>query len=115
MDKNVISLTKLYYRKSLLSTIVANNTNVTDALKNLTIKDAVINLMTAWNQFDPQVIRKCWRNILVQYDDENVPLAILIPMGQYSPEPHIRIAWFFTYIGTPSKSYLLLFIVYVNV
>ena len=81
MDQNVIRLTKLYYRKSLLSTIVANNTNVTDALKNLTIKDAVINLMTAWNHLDPQVIKKCWRNILEVQDDvdddENVPLMIL--------------------------------------
>ena len=57
--------------------------NVTNALKNQTIKDAVINLMNAWNHLDPQVIKKkCWRNILeVQNDvDENnktVPLMIL--------------------------------------
>ena len=51
-------------------------------MKNLIIKDAVIYLLTAWNHLDPQVIKKCWRNILeVQNDvddnNKNVPLLIL--------------------------------------
>jgi hypothetical protein len=47
MDRNVIRLTKSYYRKSLLAIIVANDPNITESLKNLTIKDANINLMGA--------------------------------------------------------------------
>jgi hypothetical protein len=64
MDRNVIKLTKSYYRKSLLAIIVANDPNITESLKNLTIKDAIINLMGAWNCLVSKMIAKCWRNIL---------------------------------------------------
>lgn len=82
MDQNVIRLTKLYYRNSLLSTVIENDMNVSESLKKLTIKDAVINLMAAWNYLHPEIIKKCWRNILEGVcsnfdDDENVPLAVL--------------------------------------
>ncbi|XP_066253462.1 jerky protein homolog-like [Euwallacea similis] len=51
MDQNVIRLTKLYYRSSFLSTIVSSKCeDISKVLKELTIKDAIINLSIAWNR-----------------------------------------------------------------
>lgn len=48
MDQNIIKLTKLYYRNYLLASIVANvNIGVGEALKTLTVKDAIVNLVSA--------------------------------------------------------------------
>ncbi|XP_066259146.1 jerky protein homolog-like [Euwallacea similis] len=82
MDQNVIRLTKLYYRNSLLADVIASNSNITDTLKNLTIKEAVVNLTAAWNRLDSQIIAKCWRNILEntemsEDDDDELPLSVL--------------------------------------
>ncbi|KAH0815288.1 hypothetical protein GEV33_007503 [Tenebrio molitor] len=81
MDQNVIRLTKLYYRKSLLASIVANDSNITESLKSLTIKDAIVNLMGAWNRLDSKMIAKCWRNILQvsenNEDEDDLPLSVL--------------------------------------
>lgn len=85
MDQNVIRLTKLYYRSSLLSTIVSSECeDMSKVLKELTIKDAIISLSIAWNRVEAETIRKCWRNILNfrenddYSDSENdVPLSLL--------------------------------------
>jgi hypothetical protein len=44
--------------------MTANDSNITEALKNLTINDTVVKLMGAWNRLDSKIIAKCWRNIL---------------------------------------------------
>lgn len=83
MDQNVIRITKLYYRSSLLSSIVSSRSeNLSKLLKELTIKDAVINLSLAWNRLEVDTIKKCWKNILNFTDDdadseEDIPLSIL--------------------------------------
>lgn len=85
MDQNAIRITKLYYRSSLLSSIVSSNSqDLSKLLKELTIKDAVVNLALAWNRLEPDTIRKCWVNILNfnrNVDDEeledDIPLSIL--------------------------------------
>lgn len=60
MDQNIIKLTKLYYRNSLLASIVANeNIGVGEALKTLTVKDAIVNLVSAWSQIKIWVITSC--------------------------------------------------------
>ncbi|XP_045468009.1 jerky protein homolog-like [Harmonia axyridis] len=47
MDQNVLRLTKLFYRKSVLSSMITKRGTVADALKSLTLKDAVIHLHMA--------------------------------------------------------------------
>lgn len=80
MDQNIIRLTKLYYRTSLLSSVIASS-NVTEKLKKLTLKDAVICLNQAWNKLSKESITKCWENILSLENDEDpeddLPLSIV--------------------------------------
>lgn len=84
MDQNVIRLTKLFYRRSLLSTIVASDSNdISAVIKNLSLKDAVTHLTLAWMNVKEEIIAKCWKNILSDSfnsdsdSEEDVPLAIL--------------------------------------
>lgn len=81
MDQNVLRLTKLYYRNSLLTSIILKKDNIAEALKSLTIKDAVLTVSAAWNKLDQSIINKCWKNILsnnTEFDDEdNLPLSVL--------------------------------------
>lgn len=80
MDQNVIRLTKLYYRSSLLRNIIANGSDI-GTLKDLTLKDAVTNLMSAWNRIDPAIIAKCWNKLLDfsdQDEEDDLPLAELL-------------------------------------
>lgn len=80
MDQNVLRLTKLYYRNSLLSSVIATGQSIGIALKKLTLKDAMFHLAHAWDKLDSTVISKCWHNILMSEpneDEENLPLSIL--------------------------------------
>lgn len=53
IDQNEIRLTKLYYRTSLLSTIISSNQPVGDLLKSLTLRDAVTNFPS--NNMQPKL------------------------------------------------------------
>lgn len=81
MDQNILRLTKLYYRKSLLSSIIAADENVGEALKKLNLKDAILHLHGAWQKVSTSTISKCWRPILsnnYHYSDEDsIPLSEL--------------------------------------
>lgn len=80
MDQNVIRITKLFYRKILLSQLLSKGSDISAMLQTYTLRDAVSNLTLAWNMLKPIVIEKCWRNILtINSDDEddNVPLSVL--------------------------------------
>lgn len=82
MDQNAIRLTKLFYRNSLLASIVATGTDVIEALKKLTLRDAIGYLDSAWQRLEKKTIAKCWTNILSSIGDEedcdeDIPLATL--------------------------------------
>lgn len=82
MDQNIIRLTKLYYRTSLLASIIAKPGEPSTLLKNLTLKDAVINLHHAWNRLEQGTIAKCWKPLLysgvnVNTSEDDIPLSIL--------------------------------------
>ncbi|CAH1378744.1 unnamed protein product [Tenebrio molitor] len=83
MCQNVIQLTKLFYRSNLLSLVVSRNSNqIAKSIKELNLKDAVINLSLAWDKVEPDVIKKCWENILIPPENdsdskEDVPLEAL--------------------------------------
>ncbi|XP_050304065.1 jerky protein homolog-like [Anthonomus grandis grandis] len=48
LDQNAIRLTKLFYRKNLLSQIIGTNQDIGDALKHISLKDAILNFALAW-------------------------------------------------------------------
>jgi hypothetical protein len=83
MDQNVIRLKKLHYRTALLSTIITNNVkDVREFIKKLNLKDAVMNLISGWDQIKEDTIAKCWNKILdfsESYEDaeDDIPLHIL--------------------------------------
>lgn len=82
MDQNILRLTKLYYRNSLLTSIVTGDDAVGAALKKITLKDAVLHLAAAWEKLSAQVIIKCWHNILVKtnlmaVEEDDLPLSVL--------------------------------------
>ncbi|XP_050306325.1 jerky protein homolog-like [Anthonomus grandis grandis] len=70
-------------RKNLLSQIIGTNQDIGDALKHISLKDAILNLVLAWRNLRPEVIEKCWHNLLLpladEVDDEedNIPLSVL--------------------------------------
>jgi hypothetical protein len=84
MDQNVIKLTKLFYRNSLLSYLVSfeQQNTLYEAIKAFSLKDTVTLLSTAWNKVEKETIAKCWKHILSVPDDnsdseEDMPLNIL--------------------------------------
>ncbi|XP_066259645.1 jerky protein homolog-like [Euwallacea similis] len=84
MDQNILRLTKVYYRKSLLSSIVSSEEAIAVALKKISLKDAILHLSAAWDKLDVTVIKKCWKNIFSGFDgdkenedEDNLPLSIL--------------------------------------
>lgn len=81
MDQNILRLTKLYYRNSLLSSVVSTEDGMAAALNKISLKDPMIHLDVAWEKLSPTVIEKCWRNILPHFskhnedaDEDNIPL-----------------------------------------
>lgn len=71
MDQNPIKVTKLKYRNSLLSKIVANdNQSVADLLMSHNIKDAIILLNEAWNSLPDSVLKTAWKPLLNWRDDD---------------------------------------------
>ncbi|XP_054088882.1 jerky protein homolog-like [Zeugodacus cucurbitae] len=83
MDQNAIRLTKLFYRNSLLSSVVQKE-NINTALKDLTLFNAVQLIAAALEKVSGVVLEKCWKNILInkttpddEDDEDNIPLADL--------------------------------------
>lgn len=81
MDQNAIRLTKLFYKNSLLSEIVATNVKeVSQFLKQHTLCSACFLLSSAWEKITSEVLKKCWKKILTwELDDpeDDIPLAVL--------------------------------------
>lgn len=84
MDQNIIRLTKLHYRSSLLSTIVADRSlSVQEHLKALTVKDATVYLSEAWKKIQPSTIVKCWHKILPKNEDGEFDPEDDLPLSTY--------------------------------
>ncbi|XP_066260464.1 jerky protein homolog-like [Euwallacea similis] len=80
MDQNAIRLTKLYYRKFLLSSVLSKNPeNISEALKQVTLQEAVLNLHMAWNALNQQTIQKYWKNLFCtnDQDEDDIPLSVI--------------------------------------
>lgn len=80
MDQNVINLTKLFYKKSLLVHIVASD-DFEKALKEFTLKDAILLLWKSWQDVSSLAIKNCWKKIMQpseQWDlEDEIPLRDL--------------------------------------
>jgi hypothetical protein len=86
LDQNIIQLTKLAYRKSLLSHILSSDEDdISKCIKSLTLRDAVFWLSHAWQSISPVTISKSWKKILNsevtdhdEYENEDhLPLSVL--------------------------------------
>lgn len=81
MDQNVIRITKLFYRKNLLAQVMSKSENIGEALKALTLRDAVFNLHVAWRSVKQNTIEKCWHNLLSSAssieEEDDIPLSVL--------------------------------------
>ena len=64
MDQNPIKLTKLFYRKKLLSQLIGDGGDIEKLLKRHSIRDALILLNQAWDEITQAVLRKSWSNLL---------------------------------------------------
>lgn len=71
MDQNAIRLIKLHYRKSLLVHILSfEESDISNTLKNINLKDAVFLLASSWDKVTSESIQKCWRKIFFYPDDD---------------------------------------------
>lgn len=81
MDQNVIRLTKLNYKKSLLSHIVRRGKTIDESLRNINLKDAICFLANAWNTLNVSSIRSSFQKLFDKssdWDNEDViPLSEL--------------------------------------
>lgn len=82
MDQNLIQNIKVRYRKLLLQSIISQESeDVVRILKNYTLKDAVMNLNTAWQSISTSNIRKSWTQLWPEVDrwneEDEIPLAEL--------------------------------------
>lgn len=79
MDQNELKLTKLYYRQHLLTTVISKNTeNLSEALKELTLRDEILNLKLEWDPLKEEVIEECQHNTFSdETDGDNIALNVL--------------------------------------
>lgn len=81
MDQHVIQAVKLFYRKDLLKKIVASETDIPTTLKSINLKNVIFSLQEAWYQVHQDLIKKSWKPLLKEMDEEDeddkIPLATL--------------------------------------
>ncbi|XP_067617374.1 jerky protein homolog-like [Eurosta solidaginis] len=82
MDQNAIRITKLYYRNSILASVAAKGFKLLEALKQITLKDAIVTLESAWSKVDAVVLSKRWSNVLSMVEnqedpEDDIPLSVL--------------------------------------
>ncbi|XP_050294226.1 tigger transposable element-derived protein 2-like [Anthonomus grandis grandis] len=83
LDQNVLRITKLFYRKGLLSSILSKRQGVAEVLKVITLRAAIMQLHMAWQKIEPSVILKCWNIILGKnLEEDDLPLARLKEMWE---------------------------------
>lgn len=51
---------------------------MSESLRELTLRGAILNMKLAWDSLDEEVIDKCWHNkFTVGIDEDNIPLIVL--------------------------------------
>lgn len=82
LDQNAINLTKIYYKKNLLTNLIGTKgTDLEKKLKDFNIRMAVTLLANAWDKVSAVAIKKCW-NVLMSKneqwtDEDDLPLSLL--------------------------------------
>lgn len=81
MDQNVIRLTKLNYKTSLLSDIVRRGKTIDESLRNINLKHAICFLANAWDAVNVTSIQSSFQKLFevtAERDSEDViPLSEL--------------------------------------
>lgn len=91
MDQNVIQATKLQYKKSLLSHVVAQDSDIISILKKLNLKDVVFYLTAAWDSVKPQLIRTSWNKILGKESTQEENTEVIDEASQATIRDLVRI------------------------
>lgn len=88
MDNNVILSLKTGYKKKVLFRIINQDSDFTQSMKQLTIKDAIFTAVEAWDEVSPEVIRSSWKKVWPSAEncdeehpwepEDEIPLATLI-------------------------------------
>lgn len=86
MDQNPIKVTKLNYRKKLLTQLIGEGGELNDLLKRHSIRNAIILLKQAWDDLPQKVLKNSWSNLMnwdsKDYDsDDDLPLAQLLSVN----------------------------------
>lgn len=82
LDQNAIKLTKLYYKKNLLTHLVGvRGSDLEEKLKKCNIRTAVAFLANAWDKVSENAIKSCW-NVLMSNNDnwtseDDLPLSTI--------------------------------------
>lgn len=82
LDQNVINLTKQYYKKNLLTHLVAiRGQDLDEKIKNFNLGKAVNILAVAWERISATSIKNCW-NVLMENDvhwsnEDDITLSII--------------------------------------
>lgn len=88
MDQNVIQMIKNNYKKKILLNAISREANISETLKQLNIKDAVLTVSDAWDEVGKQAIKSSWKKMWpsITEDDETweeelIPLQELIRLA----------------------------------
>ncbi|VEN43486.1 unnamed protein product [Callosobruchus maculatus] len=66
MDQGAIEWLKRRYRRKYISSILEKSEqgfNIFEAMKSLTIKDAIYTIAASWDELKPDTLRKSWRKL----------------------------------------------------
>lgn len=80
MDQNVINLTKMFYKKSLLAHLIGTGgSNFEEKIKLFNLRKAICIFFNSWEKVSPTAIKNCWNVLLCpdsQWTEEDlIPLS----------------------------------------
>lgn len=95
MDQGVIQNIKTNYRKKLELTLMTSNDSLTNAIRQITLKDVVFWLHESWESVLPNTIEKSWKQIGLVHngrlvDEDDVPLAFLFNVPRAETEEFLE-------------------------
>lgn len=87
MDQNLIQNVKVFYKKNLLKYAVSfEDGNITQHLKDFSLKNAVNYIHDAWEHITEKNIQKSWNKLLPRWDEEDdLPLSRFLEIRRKQP------------------------------
>lgn len=79
-----MKVTKLIYRKQLLSQIIGEEGDLNDLLKCHSIRSVIILLQQAWKELSQELLKNSWLKLL-NWDSGNYDSDDDLPLAQFRP------------------------------